>query len=203
MIHERLARLVSRSIARNATFGTERNSDLAHLPRMVIEGLSATLRNNDSVQSNLPRTYQIDLGTRRFFCGQGLAIFLLFLVLTPLHVFGYFRHSMSPLNIIAIDALAGVYALWCWAWSTRRVILYEDAIALVGWLSTRKLVRQEIRGRRTGTLPIQAGGGSYYVIVPSDHNDRDLALPPFLNADEFFFSWMKSIPEVHARHSRS
>jgi hypothetical protein len=73
---------------------------------MVIEGLSKTLRKNESLQCNLPRTYQIDLRTRRSFFGQGLAIFLLFLLVTPLHVFGYFRHSMSPLNIVAMDALA-------------------------------------------------------------------------------------------------
>lgn len=128
---------------------------------MVIEGLSKTLRKNESLQCILPRTYQIDLRTRRFIFSQGLAIFLLFLRVTPLQVFGYFRHSMSPLNIVAMDALAGVYALWCWAWSSRRVILYEDAIEVVGWPSMRKLVRQEIRGRRVGSLPVQAAGGSY------------------------------------------
>jgi hypothetical protein len=170
---------------------------------MLIEGLSKNLGKNDSNQWRLPRTYQIDLRTRRFFCGQGLAIFLLFLAVTPLHVFGYFRHSMSPLSIVAIDALAGVYALWCWAWSSRRVVLYEDAIAVVGWPWMRKLVRQEIRGRRMGTLPIQAGGGSFYVIVPLDQNVRDLALPPFLHVDEFFYSWMKAIPEANSRHSGS
>jgi hypothetical protein len=125
---------------------------------MVIEGLSKTLRKNESLQCILPRTYQIDLRTRRFFFGQGLAIFLLFLLVIPLQVFGYFRHSMSPLKIVAMDALAGVYALWCWAWSSRRVILYEDAIEVVGWPSMRKLVRQEIRGRRVGSLLVQAGG---------------------------------------------
>ena len=128
---------------------------------MVIEGLSKTLRKNESLQCILPRTYQIDLRTRRFFFGQGLAIFFLVLQVIPLQVFGYFPHSMSPLKIVAMDALAGVYALWCWAWSSRRVILYEDAIEVVGWPSMRKLVRQEIRGRRVGSLLVQAGGGSY------------------------------------------
>jgi hypothetical protein len=78
---------------------------------MVIEGLLKTLRKNESLQCILPRTYQIDLRTRRCFFGEGLAIFLLFLVVTPLPVFGYFRHSMRPLNIVAMDALAGAYAL--------------------------------------------------------------------------------------------
>jgi hypothetical protein len=110
---------------------------------------------------------------------------------------------MSVLNIVAIDALAGVYALWCWTWSNRRVVLYEDAIAVFGWASMRKLALPEIRGRRMGKLPGQAGGGSYYIIVPLDQNARDLGLPPFLHVDEFFFSWMKTIPKVDTRHPRS
>jgi|HubBroStandDraft_1064217.scaffolds.fasta_scaffold445592_1 hypothetical protein len=170
---------------------------------MVIEGLSETLRENNSVQSHFTRTYQMDLGTRRFFIGQGLAIFLLLLIVTPLHLFGYFRHSMSAPDIVAIDALAGVYAPWCWAVFNRRVVLYEDSIAVVGWLSMRKLALQEIRGRSTGTPPAQVGGGSYHIIVPLDQNARDLALPPFLHVDEFCLSWMKGIPKVDARHPRS
>jgi hypothetical protein len=170
---------------------------------MMIEDLSATLRNHDSVQSHLPHTYQIDLRTQRFFRGHGLAIFVLFLLGTPLHLFGYFHHSMSVLSIVAIDTLAGVYALWMWAWSSRRVILYEDAIAVVGWRSMRKFALPEIRGRRMGKLPAQAGGGSYYIIVPLDQNARDLGLPPFLHVDEFFYSWMKAIPKIDARQPGS
>jgi hypothetical protein len=39
-------------------------------------------------------------------------------------------------------------------------------------------------------------GGSYYIIVPVDKGTGALRLPPYLNMDKNFFSWMKGIPKI-------
>lgn len=76
-----------------------------------------------------------------------------------------------------------------------KVVVYEDAIEVTGWFSTRKLERGEILGWRMATsgFPVEI---SRYVITPKDRNAKKLALPPFLHVDELFHSWMKGIPKA-------
>lgn len=87
--------------------------------------------------------------------------------------------------------------LWIWvgAFTNRRVTLYDDAIEMTGRFSRRRLERKDILGYRMGRLARQAGGSSFYVIVPSSKNLGELALPPFLRADKAFFTWIEDLPK--------
>jgi hypothetical protein len=148
------------------------------------------------IQKDCPRTYQMDKSTRRFVHWFGIFLVVFFVGMTPLHLFGVMKNPMSPLTLALTDVFVIVGATWAFLRANRRVILYDDAIEVAGPFLTRKLSRSEILGRRMGKLAWQAGGGSYYIIVPVDGSKKELKLPPFLNVDEFFFTWMKAIPQV-------
>jgi hypothetical protein len=148
------------------------------------------------IQKDYPRTYQMDKSARRFVHWFGIFLVVFFLGMTPLHLFGVMKNPMSPLTLTLTDALVIASVIWASLRANRRVILHEDAIEVAGRFVTRKLSRSEILGRRMGKLAWQAGGGSYYIIVPADGSKKELRLPPFLNVDESFFAWMKAIPQV-------
>lgn len=147
-------------------------------------------------QQNYPRTYRMDRAARQFFHGFGVFLAALFLGVTPLHLLGIMKHSLPPVQLAAMDIVVVTFVIWASWRAERRVILYEDGIEVASWISSRKLACKEIRGRRMGELPGRAGGGSYYIIVPSDRQARELKLPPFLEVDKWFQVWMKAIPRV-------
>jgi hypothetical protein len=146
-------------------------------------------------EKRFPRTYQMDATARRF--SKGVAIFLFGFVVVPIfHLTGILEPPRSRLAVALVAFPFAALLVWMWFFVDRRVTLYENAIEVAGWPSTRKLTREEILGRRMGKLPLRAGGGSYYIIVPLDRSKRELKLPPFLHMDELFFSWMKTLPRV-------
>jgi hypothetical protein len=154
------------------------------------------IERNEHSDSRFPRTYRIDKSARRFF--QGFAIFLvvLFSTTSVLHLMGAFARPLSHRDLAWMDLLVVLFAIWLSWWANQRVTLWENAIELAGWFSKRKLRRDEIRGIRMGRTPVMSGGTSFYVIVPADPGKRELKLPPFLRADESFYSWMKAIPHI-------
>ena len=154
-----------------------------------------------------PRTYSVNARTLRALDAISIipvavliAVGCLFLIKRVLHL-PVIVGTMSPFVALVMFSLAGLYALFFCNVNHRRVILYENGIAVRSWFSTRKLNRSEILGRRMKKLPWQAGGGSYYVVVPADRTSRELRLPAFLHVDEDFYSWMKAIPVIRNKDS--
>jgi hypothetical protein len=147
-------------------------------------------------QPGYPRTYQTSRNALWF--NKGFAIFLpgFFFVMTILHAVGFMRHPLPLKTMLWMDFSAALSALLISSRANQKVILYQDAIEVRGWLSTRKLRREEIHGRRMGRISAQGGGGSCYIIVPADESAGELGLPPHMTVDKLFFSWMGDIPKV-------
>jgi hypothetical protein len=146
-------------------------------------------------QDGFPRIYRVEETTRRFFYGLALFLVALFFAMTVAHLEGFMRRPLPLSQLIAMDSFISLIVLSLCFSTSRRVILYHDGIEVAGWFSTRKLTREQIRGRRMGRLPGRAGGGSYYIIVPLA-GEKEMKLPPFLSADKCFFLWMKTIPMI-------
>jgi len=148
------------------------------------------------VQASYPRTYKMERANRRFVHGFGIFFVTFLLAATPLHLLGFMKHPLHPSQLALMDILVVAFVICGSLRVERRVVLYEDGIEVAGWISSRKLSRAEIRGRRMGKLAWQAGGGSYYIIVPLSEQERELKLPFFLHVDKYFRAWMREIPSV-------
>jgi hypothetical protein len=147
-------------------------------------------------QPGYPRTYQMSRNALWF--NNGFAIFLPgFFVMTILHAIGFMRHPLPLKTMVWMDLSAPpLFALLISPRANRKVILYQDAIEVRGWFSTRKLRRDEILGRRMGRISAPGGGGSYYIIVPADESAGELGPPPHMTVGKVFSSWMSDIPKV-------
>ena len=145
-----------------------------------------------------PREYRVDASARRGLIGIGIVLASFFFMMSALHIAGVMKKPLAPGDII-VDIVSAAFAFWISAAASRRVILHENSIEVVEWFRTRKLTREEIRGYRMGQLAWQAGGGSYYIVVPIDQHTRELKLPPFLHCDKPFYAWMRSIPHIKTR----
>lgn len=146
-----------------------------------------------------PRTYRIRDDVRRAGDAIGLAPLALITALCVLEQVSRLinvalvRVAVTPFQLIVFVAFATVYAILFSSLARRRVVLYEDGIAVLGVFSTRKLKRSEIRGWRM--VPSHLRAASCYIIVPADSAARELRLPPSLDVDKDFFSWMNEIPK--------
>jgi hypothetical protein len=142
-------------------------------------------------ETKYPRIYQTDRKTCLIVIRIFAFVFGFFLLVTIADVTGMVKDP-PPLSL---SLLANGFFLLLLAAAfyqrDRKVILYEDAIEVKGWFSTRKLRRGEILGLRMVTRGYPARV-SRYVITPTDGNAKQLVLPPFLDVDELFRSWMKS-----------
>ena len=154
-------------------------------------------------QSNLagltqyPRVYSMDARTQRALDAIATAPLGLVIGISVLDVAGLVYKALAPSALAAMGFFAGICALLGYQHTHRRVILYEDAIEVSGWFSSRKLTRSEILGyRRKGMSAWQARGGNLYIIFPADKSARVLRLPSFLHTDKDFFSWMEGIPKT-------
>jgi hypothetical protein len=125
-----------------------------------------------------------------------MAPLALVIAVSLLDVAGLVNKAVTPLPLFAMVFFALLYALFFFRRTHRQVILYEDGIEVSAWFSVRELKRSEILGRRMGKLAWQAGGGSFYIMVPTDKAARELRLPSFLHMDKDFFSWMEGIPSI-------
>jgi hypothetical protein len=79
----------------------------------------------------------------------------------------------------------------------RKVVLSEDGIEVTRLFGTQTMARADIAARRMGRLSVHAGGGRYHIMIGRD--ERELALPPFLDFDAAFHAWMSGIPLVRYR----
>lgn len=153
---------------------------------------------SDENQSDhgFPRIYAMDKDARRTARALGIFLLALFLVLTLVDLLGWVRNP-PPLyaNVVGISGIA-IIVIGLFLRVNQRVILYENAIEVNGWLFSRKLNRQEIRGWRTGDLPKRIGGASYYILVPMNAGVRELRLPPFLQVDKHFQNWIDTLSNV-------
>jgi hypothetical protein len=156
----------------------------------------------EQTQDGYPRTYRVNAGTRHFLNGFWILLVLFFALMTSLHLYGVIKHPLGPRDLALMDLLVAFGAVWMSMLVNRQVILYEDGIEVAGWFWKRTLRLDEIRGRRMGKTLKRAGASSYYIILPVDKGKRELELPPLLDIDQIFFSWMKSIPEIRASSAK-
>jgi hypothetical protein len=146
------------------------------------------------IDRQYPRIYQMQRDVRIFYRGFGAFLLAFMVVMTSLRLNGVMAVG-PPIALrdeVLGDIIFAVICVFMIAVADKRVVLYEDAIEVKTWLSTRKLMRSEIRGRRMGTN----GRTSFYIMVPVDSSTRNLKLPPMLHLDKAFFAWMKAIPLV-------
>jgi hypothetical protein len=150
--------------------------------------------NEKRAQDAISHTYQMDAATRRWFYGFSFLFVAFFAVLTVLNQVGIISPAPTLRDRPWIDIFPFVFAIWVCERTNRKVILSEEAIELTSWVSKRKFRREEILGYRMGRLPVRVGGSSFYIVVPS--RGKEMRLPPFLNADRYFDTWMLSLPKV-------
>jgi hypothetical protein len=142
-----------------------------------------------------PRVYVVDARDRRAFNAIALSPLALIISVGFLSLAGLTYKPVTPSALLVMCFLGGLWALLLASPAHRRVVLDEEGIEVLGWFSARKLKRSEILGRR-----MERPGGPYgvehYVIVPMDKAVRVLRLPPHLNVDKDFQSWMESFPKI-------
>jgi hypothetical protein len=141
-----------------------------------------------------PRVYRVAERTRHAVNFLLVAIGALFLSLTVLYMAEILPHRGSLGGLLWIDLLVVGLVLLLGSGYNKRAILHEDSIEVAGCFYSRKLNFTDIRGRQTtanSRLP-----GYAYMLVPSDHSKRTLVLPRYLDTDQFFRDWIKTIPKV-------
>jgi hypothetical protein len=144
-----------------------------------------------------PRAYSVDARTRRALDAVAMAPVALVIAVSLLDLAGLVNKALTPFVLFGMGFFAVLCALLLSRSAHRRVVLYEDSIEVSGWFSARKLKRTEILGRRLGGTDPRNIHGSFYIIVPTDKDARELRLPRFLHVDKDFFSWMDKIPSVN------
>jgi len=142
-----------------------------------------------------PRVYLVDARARRAANAIALSPLALIISVGFLSLAGLTYKPVTPVALLVMCFLAGLWALLLASHAHRRVVLHEDAIEVLGWFSARKLNRSEILGRR------MAGGQSvygpaHYVIVPVGKTASVLSLPSRLHVDKDFRSWMDGITKI-------
>jgi hypothetical protein len=142
-----------------------------------------------------PRTYEVDATVRQF--SRGLAMILVGVAAygTIGQLTGLIHRSLGLSRLLVLDVSFALLAADIWLRTTRRVTLYQDAIAVTSWRGTRMLRTDEISCRRMGRTG-KYRDEFYYIMVPVDKEQRELKLPPRLHTDKFFFAWMKPIPLI-------
>jgi hypothetical protein len=157
---------------------------------------SEKLTEKRETQNVYPRSYQMDKTTARILSALCTSTGVIVIIPNILRLVGLTNPSTIavctiPIGILAVSAAVSVFPRW-----STRVVLYDDAIEVGGWLSTRKLRRDEICGR-FGIVGKR--GGYRYVIVPFERKKGDLVLPMHMRLDKHFFRWMKAIPQIDRR----
>jgi hypothetical protein len=149
-------------------------------------------------EQGFPLVYRVDERTRRginFLLVVLAGLFLLF------NIVGWTRGRSRPtslgelLSLIFVELTMPTLIVWLGSVNNKRVILQGDSIEVAGWFYSRKLYIAEIRGRQT-TGSSRLPHGYAHVFLPSDTSKRKLALPPFLQTDQNFRAWIKTIPKV-------
>jgi hypothetical protein len=77
-----------------------------------------------------------------------------------------------------------------------RVILDPDAITVKRTFSSRRLLRCEIAGWKTGN---GGRGTTTRVLIPQDDGKKALKFPEILQTDPAFFTWFVGIPDLNSR----
>lgn len=142
------------------------------------------------------RTYRRNDGLRYGMVGL-LVVYAAYsgVITAVLHGFGILqgrldvRHAVLCIVILASGFFVAAY-------TSERVILYSNAIEVVGWFSRRKLMREEIRGYRIGRLRGPKLHTPYFILVPLDQNVEELALPEWLHFQRLFAEFINGIPPL-------
>lgn len=147
--------------------------------------------------SEYPRTYPVTTSYRVYARFTALLLVSVAVIGTVGQTMGWIRRTTSLLGFVFFDSFLVLIAAKIWLSAERTVTLREDGIDLHTWRGTRSLNRSEILGRRF------VWGGRYrsvhmYLIVPVDSRRKGIKLPPSLQIDRHFLSWMKTIPRLDA-----
>lgn len=160
-----------------------------------------TTKHANEHETGYPRIYRVDRRTRRSIYGFAAFLVGLLLICTAVgwarHPEG-FRGTGSVLSAILMNVLIDASGVAACLRVSGRVVLYEDAIELMGPFRRRTLKRNEIRGWRmhTSHFPVDVFS---YIFLPSDKREKPLRLPPYLHVDKFFYAWRQGIPKIETR----
>lgn len=149
----------------------------------------------DSNAANYPRYYRVDVRTKRLLVGFGALLFLFGVLMSALHIVGAMKTPLSTGDLL-VDACFAGFAMWLSFMVSRYVVLYEDRAELITWFARRTLARDEILGRKMGNSGNKTRYAPYYILVPKDPHIAALRFPPLLHYDEYFWAWMRNIPQI-------
>jgi hypothetical protein len=158
-------------------------------------------KNRDEHQegTQYPCTYTVEARVRRDLDAIAISWPTVFVCMAALHLVGITpkNNNVTLFDLLTIVFATGLVAVFGIGHTHSRVVLYQDAIEVLGWFSSRRLQRSEILGYRlVGLSARQAMGAPYYIIIPVDRTARNLILPSCLHVDKDFHSWMSEIPKL-------
>ena len=142
--------------------------------------------------STLLGMYRPILGYRILGIGVGIAM----MMSSPLLTLAFYINPHLPLNTVtAIAIICANTTMGLWfilATIKYRVVLYQDAIEVVGAVTTRRLERASIGAKRV----ILGGPCPNYFLIPWSVDHKTLHFEvPFVQ-DLTFRKWMESIPDA-------
>lgn len=138
-----------------------------------------------------PRTYSISAQYQRYWIVVGFAFALGF----PLLLWQSPGMNTLPKVFVALPAVFLGWYLILEAYKLR-VILDRDAITVEHTFSSRRLLRCEIAGWKTGD---GGRGTTTRVLIPQDDRKKALKCPEILRTDPAFFTWFVGIPNLNSR----
>ena len=138
-----------------------------------------------------PRTYSISAQYQTYWIIAGFA----FAVGFPLLLWQSPGMNALQKVLVALPAvfLGGYLVLEVYK---LRVILDPDAITVKHTFSSRRLLRSEIAGWKTGN---GGRGTTTRVLIPQDDGKKALKFPEILQTDPAFFTWFVGIPDLNSR----
>ena len=153
-----------------------------------------------SSASPFPRTYRVHPRARHAFRGIAVGFVAIVVIGDSLRVAGFIHRGGSDSRVMGILAniLLLAIAARFWTEAVGQVTLFDDAIEVVRWASTRRVARRDIVARR-----IPHGKGTWFhVLIPRDRNQPELKLPQSLATDAAFAAWLKPIPLIRRKRTR-
>lgn len=139
-----------------------------------------------------PRTYPASLVWRlfSFFLGIAVGVGLPYMILS-VSGRGISISGGALIPWFFLFPLGGIYSiLWVWRF---KVTLQPDAIESQRFLSTRRLIRSEIK-ERYNVSGNGRGAFSQLVLVPCNGKAKELHILMIMDNDDLFHAWFAAIP---------
>jgi hypothetical protein len=138
-----------------------------------------------------PRLYSVSPQYRKYWIMAGFALAVGFPLLLSQ------SHGMNALQkvlvALPVALLGGYFVLEAYK---LKLILEPDAITVQHSFSSRRLLRCEIAGWRTG---YGGRGTTTRILIPQDDRKKALKFPEIMQTDPAFFAWFVGIPDLNSR----